>query len=76
MTKAAKDQPSSDRARLEALRSRLEAVLHDPDTAPRDLASVSREFRMTVATLAAIAPPAATSKLDEIAARRRKRQGA
>ena len=49
------------------------AVLNDPKTAPRDLAAVSREYRLTVAALAALAPAPGTSKLDEIAARRRKR---
>jgi hypothetical protein len=70
MTRA---KPRSDRARLEALRDRLERVLNDPKTPPRDLATVSREYRMTVATLAASAPAPGASKLDEIAARRRKR---
>lgn len=65
--------PADDRARLEALRDRLEAVLNDSDTSPRDLAGVSREFRQTVAALAQLGPPAGVSKLDEIAARRRKR---
>lgn len=73
MTKAA---PPDDRARLEALRDRLEGVLSDPDTTPRDLASVSREYRQTVAALAQLGPPAGVSKLDEIAARRRKRGAA
>lgn len=63
----------SDRARLEALRDLLEGVLNDPETSPRDLATVSREYRLTVATLAASGPVAGSSKLDEIAARRRKR---
>ena len=69
----AKAPPPTDRSRLEALRGRLEAVLNDPDTAPRDLASVSREYRQTVAALANMSPLAGTSKLDEIAARRRHR---
>lgn len=72
MTRAVKKPPDDDRARLEALRDRLESVVRDPETSPRDLAAVSREYRMTVAVLAASAPPA-PSKLDEIAARRRKR---
>ncbi|MEB3034769.1 hypothetical protein [[Mycobacterium] nativiensis] len=63
----------TDRARLEALRDHLEAVLTDSETTPRDLAAVSREYRQTIATLAATAPAAGTSKLDEIAARRRSR---
>jgi hypothetical protein len=63
----------ADRARLEALRDRLEAVIADPETSPRDLASVGREYRQTLAALAAATPAAGTSKLDEIAARRRKR---
>ncbi|OBF52622.1 hypothetical protein A5778_15565 [Mycolicibacterium monacense] len=61
---------------MEALRDRLEAVVNDPETSVRDLAAVSREYRMTVAALAGLAPAAGSSKLDEIAARRRKRSGA
>jgi len=64
----------SDRERLEALRSRLEHVLDDPETSARDLASVSREYRQVIDALAVIAPADATSRLDEIAARRRKRR--
>lgn len=64
---------SDDRARLEALRTRLEQVVNDPETSARDLASVSREYRQTVAALASMAPAAAGTRLDEIAARRRKR---
>ena len=63
----------ADRARLEALRDHLEAVIRSPDTTPRDLAAVSREYRQTIAALAALAPGVGTSKLDEIAARRRRR---
>ena len=63
----------SDRDRLVALRARLEAVLADPETSPRDFASVSREYRMTLAAIAELAPVAEGSPLDEIAARRRKR---
>ncbi|MBB2772328.1 UNVERIFIED_ORG: hypothetical protein GGE11_003253 [Mycolicibacterium obuense] len=51
-------------------------MLNDPETSVRDLAAVSREYRMTVAALAGLAPAAGSSKLDEIAARRRKRSGA
>ncbi len=64
---------SDDRARLEALRTRLEQVVNDPETSARDLASVSREYRQTVAALASMAPVAAGTRLDEIAARRRNR---
>lgn len=63
----------TDRARLEELRDRLAAVLADPETTPRDLASVSREYRQTLTALAAVTPASGTSKLDEIAARRRSR---
>ncbi len=66
---------STDRERLEALRDRLEAVLADPSTTPRDLAVVSREFRLLLAHLAETAPSSVGSKLDEIA-RRRQRRGA
>ena len=47
-----------------------------PQRRPRDLATVSREYRMTVAALAATAPAAGPSKLDEIAARQRRKRGA
>lgn len=67
---------STDRVRLEALRDRLEAVLADAETTPRDLAAVSREYRQALAALAAVTPATGTSKLDEIAARRRKRGSA
>ena len=69
----AQAEQRSDRARLEALRDLLEGVLNDPETSARDLPTVSREYRLTVSTLAGLGPPAGSSKLDEIAARRRKR---
>lgn len=62
----------TDRERLVTLRDRLAAVLDDPATTPRDLATVSREFRLLLAALAE-SRPSSTSKLDEIAARRDKR---
>ena len=62
-----------DRARLEALRARLEAVIESPDTTARDLAGVAREYRQVLNALADSAPSSGTSKVDEIAARRRKR---
>ena len=68
-----KGDPITDRARLEAVRARLETVLDDPETAARDLAAVSREYRQTLTALAQLAPLSGTSKLDEIAERRRKR---
>lgn len=69
-----KPKPTTDRARLEALRDRLEAIVNDPKTSPRDAVAASREYRITVAALAQTAAPAAAgSKLDEIAARRRRR---
>jgi hypothetical protein len=64
---------STEKDRLEALRARLEGVLNDPATSARDLAAVSREYRMTVAKLAELAPAAPGSRLDEIARRRKKR---
>lgn len=67
------DPRNDSRARLEALRDRLEAVLADPGTVPRDLASVSREYRMTLDKLAEMKPSTGTSALDEIAARRQNR---
>ena len=73
------EQPPSgpdDVARLEAVRDRLEAALSDPGTTPRDLATVSREYRLTLAALAEQAPSAKASPLDEIAAKRTKRKGA
>ena len=65
--------PETDQERLEALRGRLEAVLADPETSARDLASVSREYRQTLTQLAEASPAAAGSALDEIAARRVRR---
>lgn len=67
------DPTPSHRDRLEALRDRLEAVVADPATRPGDLASVSREYRMTLAKLAEIKPSGGVSPLDEIAARRLER---
>ncbi|TKV61346.1 hypothetical protein FDO65_07035 [Nakamurella flava] len=63
----------SDLERLTALRDRLEAVLNDAQTTPRDLSTVSREYRMTLAAIADLAPAAKGSPRDEIAARRAKR---
>jgi hypothetical protein len=68
-----KDTSTDDRARLEALRGLLEAILNDPETPPRDVATVAREYRQTLSALGQLAPPAAGTKLDEIAQRRRKR---
>lgn len=67
------DPPRTDLARLEALRARLEAVVSDPATTPRDLASVSREYRILVEKISAMTPAAKASPLDEIATRRAKR---
>lgn len=64
---------NDEKARLEALRDRLQGVLDSPDTTARDLATVGREYRMTLAKLAELAPAASGSALDEIAARRKKR---
>jgi len=64
---------STETERLEALRTRLETVLTDPATTARDLAAVSREYRLTIAKLAELAPAEAGSALDEIATRRKKR---
>jgi hypothetical protein len=71
----AKGRGISDRDRLEALRSRLEGVLSDPETPARDLASCSREYRQVLDALAKWAPADATSRVDEIAARRKRRSG-
>lgn len=64
---------STDLERLTALRERLESVLRDPATTPRDLAAVSREFRLLLDTMAKAAPANEKSPLDEIAAKRKKR---
>ena len=63
----------TDQERLTALRGRIEGVLNDPETSPRDLAAVSREYRQLIAQLASSALPASGSALDEIAARRTRR---
>lgn len=65
-----------DTARLEAVRDRLQAALEDPATSARDLATVSREYRLTLAELREHSPSASGSTLDEIAAKRAKRKGA
>ena len=67
------DDPTTRVRRLEALRDRLAAVIDDPSTGPRDLAAVSREYRMTLDKLADIRPSSGSSPLDEIAARRQQR---
>lgn len=67
------DPPVTDLARLEALRARLEGVVSDPSTTPRDLAAVSREYRILVEKIAAMTPAEKASPLDEIAKRRQKR---
>lgn len=61
---------NDEQARLEALRDRLARVLDDPNASPRDLAAVSREYRMTLVRLAEMAPAAEGNPLDEIAKRR------
>jgi hypothetical protein len=73
MPRTAKKPPLTDQARLEALRGRLEAILADPETSPRDVATVSREYRMIIESLAAVTPVPGSSRLDEISARRRRR---
>jgi hypothetical protein len=71
-----KRYPDTDHGRLEQLRDRLQAIVNSPETSPRDVVAASREYRIVVAALAQTAPAAATSKLDEIAERRRCRAGA
>jgi hypothetical protein len=68
-----KDTGMDDRSRLEALRGRLEAILNDPETPPRDVATVAREYRQCLTALGQLAPPAAGTPLDELRARRRNR---
>ena len=68
-----KDTSLDDRTRLVALRGLLEAILNDPETPPRDMASVSREYRQCLTALGQLAPAAAGTPLDELRARRRKR---
>ncbi|MGV0993422.1 MAG: hypothetical protein ACOYB7_14340 [Mycobacterium sp.] len=58
---------------MEALRDRLQGILDNPETSARDLATVSREYRLTLAALAELAPPAAGTKLDELRVRREQR---
>lgn len=68
-------RPTTDRDRLEQLRNRLQDIVNNPETSPRDVVSASREYRIVVAALAQTAAPTAkaSSKVDEIAARRRMR---
>lgn len=60
----------TDRDRLVAVRDRLEAVLADQSTPPRDLATVAREYRILLERLGALTAPGVPSPADEIAARR------
>lgn len=69
----AEGRAGTDLERLTALRARLEAIVGDPDTPARDVAACSREYRQVLDAIAKVAPVSGTSKLDEIAARRRKR---
>ena len=69
----AEDPAQDDRTRLEALRDRLQRILDDVETPPRDVAAVSREYRQTLTALAQLGPPAAGTALDELRARRRSR---
>ena len=66
-------QEPTDHDRLRAVRDRLEAVLADDSTTPRDLATVAREYRLTLDRLAAETPSTGSSPLDEVTARRRAR---
>lgn len=72
---AVKRRPQTDRQRLEALRDRLEKVISDPATTPRDAVGASRELRQILVTLAAMPSAAAGPKspIDQIAERRRRR---
>jgi hypothetical protein len=67
------------RAQLEDLRDILRAQLHDAP--PSAVAGIAREYRMTLAELAAMGPAAGApreegSKVDELAARRDSRRSA
>lgn len=68
-----KDASKDDRSRLEALRAVLEGILDNPETSPRDIATVSREYRQCITALSALAPAAAGTKLDELRVRREQR---
>ncbi len=57
------------RIRLEAVRDRLELVITN-ETDGSKLAAASREYRQVLDTLQGLAPPAAQSKVDELAERR------
>jgi hypothetical protein len=63
----------SQRDRLEALRDRLERALTSEHLLPRDMASLSREYRGCLAELASLPNDMEVSVADEIAERRRAR---
>jgi len=67
-----KTKPTTDRARLEALRDRLAGIIDSPETSPRDVVAASREYRIVVGALGQAAA-GGPSKVDEIAERRRRR---
>lgn len=64
---------TTDKDRLEALRGRIEGVLVDPSTSPRDLATCGREYRLLLAAISEHSGTTAGSRLDEIAKRRAER---
>lgn len=67
---------AQDRARLEVHRARLERALDAPDTSPRDLAALGREYRQTITQLGAVAAVAEDGSLVDELRSRRNRKGA
>lgn len=67
---------STRRERLEALRDTQERAITSGDVAIRDFAALSREYRATLADLAALPEMKEASAADEIAERRRRRRAA
>lgn len=64
-------------ARLLEARDRLAGVIADPDTSARDLAAVSREYRLVLAELAELGTPQKENDVvDQLASRRKAVPGA
>lgn len=66
---------ADDLTRLKAVRDRLDAVLKEPETSARDLATCSREYRLLLTDIRAQSGNTKGSVVDEISKRRAKREG-
>lgn len=68
------DVATDQRTGLEAIRDRLAAELED--ASGRDVASIARELRLTIAELESLPSKREESKVDDLTARRDRRRAA